>query len=129
MTANRIGTLLIFVLLLGCGNRRDLPPIASLPPHVQPVVQKLQDADFNVRMYAARELSEMGARAATAVPFLAEALHDKAAKVRVWAALALGEMGPLAREAIPDLEWAVENNEWKDCRESARQALKKIRGS
>jgi len=115
-------------MVTSCGAKRDLPSIESLPPHVQPAVQRLQHEDYNVRMAGARELGSMGMSAADAVPFLAEALHDKAAKVRVWAALALGEIGPSAKEAVPDLEWAVENNEWRDCRESAKQALKKIRG-
>lgn len=129
MNRNRTGALLLVAILLGCGNRRELPPIASLPAHLQPVVQKLRDEDFNKRMFAARELGKMGASASAAVPYLAEALRDKAAKVRVWAALALGEMGPAASAAIPDLEWAVENNEWKECREAARESLKKIRKS
>ena len=124
--STRIFVALVF-LCGGCGEGQKVP-LSQAPKALLPLIEKLRDPDFNVRMQAAKELGARGSSAAGAAPFLAEALKDPAVKVRVWAALALGEMGPDAKMAVPALKEASLHNEWREPREAAAQALQQIQG-
>jgi HEAT repeat protein len=85
----------------------------------------LSDPDKDIRVAAAMALENMGPDAAEAVPALIKALKDKEGLVRQRAVIALGNIGPAAREAIPALAEAAR---WDPVRQSAEDAIRKIRG-
>jgi HEAT repeat protein len=85
----------------------------------------LSDADKDIRVAAAMALENMGADAAEAVPALIKALKDKEGLVRQRSVITLGKIGPAAREAIPALAEAAR---WDPVRQSAEDAIQKIRG-
>ena len=120
---------LIGVMALGC-SRLGTRPIEDAPEKFHPVLERLRDDDFKVRMKAAEELGRMGRAAEPTVPYLIETLKDPAVKVRISAAAALGSMGTAAEEAIPELKKATtrEYNEWQGAREAAERALRQVEG-
>ena len=81
------------------------PEIQNL--EIQRTIDKLSDADGNVRISAAWALGEMGEQAEKAVPELIETLNDKHLVVRNTAADALGRIGKKAEAAVPKLVEAL----------------------
>ncbi|AGA92417.1 HEAT repeat-containing protein (plasmid) [Thioflavicoccus mobilis 8321] len=74
------------------------------------------------RLYATKQLIELGNAAAEAIPALITALRDEEETVRASAADALGEIG---LPAVPALITALRDEEW-EVRERAAEALEKI---
>ena len=92
---------------------------------VSDLVAKLKAKDSDLRRAAAKELSELGAEAKSAVPDLTRTLRDKDLFVRRYSAEALGNIGLDAKAAIPALTTAM-NDEKKEVAEAAVDALGKI---
>ena len=70
---------------------------------VQPVLDKLGDADPKVRVQAARILAKIGPDASAAVEDLTALLKDDDENVRKAAARALGQIGPAAENSVEAL--------------------------
>jgi HEAT repeat protein len=86
---------------------------------------KLKSGDNEVRRTAAKELGELGAGAAPAVPALTRALADRDTYVRRFAAESLGAIGPEAQSAAPALGKAL-NDSRKEVQLAAVAALAKL---
>ena len=109
------GVLTACILLAACAEGAE----------VRELIAKLKDKDSDVRRAAAKELSEVGPEAKSAVPDLIRALRDKDLFVRRYSAEALGNVGPEAKAAIPDLSAAL-NDSRKEVAEAAIDALGKF---
>lgn len=72
-------------------------------PTVEELVHRLRVGTAAERARAARELAQLGPRAAMAVPELIAATGNRSIAVRHEAILALGEIGPAASAAVPRL--------------------------
>jgi HEAT repeat protein len=121
----------VCLLLSGCTEKSNLPPLSSVPSNLRPFVAGLADKNPDMRWQAARELGLLGTESAPAIPHLTAALCDKEPKVRLWSTLALAEIGPLAHKAGPDLEKLLqvakaEGNE--EMEQAAKRALARIHG-
>ena len=93
--------------------------VKAVKGEVQGLVEALEDPDMYVRWEAARDLAEMGPKAAPAVPALAKMLNDRSGGyvqradvlhyevVCVEAAEALANVGPEVRQAVPALTEAI----------------------
>jgi HEAT repeat protein len=92
---------------------------------VRHLVAKLKEKDSDLRRAAAKELSELGAEAKSAVPDLIRTMRDKDLFVRRYSAEALGNIGLDAKTAIPALAAAL-NDDKKEVAEAAVDALSKI---
>lgn len=103
----------------GGGARLDIRP--GLPA----LVNALGDPDPDVRAWAARDIGDIGAAAATAVPRLRAMLHSPEAGSRGSACGALGAIGAGARTALPDLRRALGDSS-PEVREAARNAIRSI---
>jgi HEAT repeat protein len=100
-------------------SKRDLRPV--LPD----LLTALRDSDSGVRAWAAQDISDMGAAAATAVPHLKVMLHSADAGSRSTACSALGRIGSPARGALPDLRGALDDSS-PEVRQAARAAITSI---
>jgi len=89
---------------------------------VPELIKKLQSSDNEIRRAAAKELGELGKKAAPAVKALIKALDDSDRFVRRFAAQALGNIGPQAKEAVPRLAALLEEDQ-PQVREAAVRAL------
>jgi HEAT repeat protein len=119
------------LLLVGCTEKSNLPPVDSLPSALRPFAAGLADKNPDMRWQAARELGLLGTQAAPALPHLVAALHDQEPKVRLWSVLALAEIGALATKAVPDLEElqvAAEAEKNEELETAVKRALTRIRG-
>jgi hypothetical protein len=88
------------------------------------LLKKLQSADMYDRESAARQLGELGADAADAVPDLIEKLKkDPSNTVRYGVATALGKIGPPAKRAVPDLIQALQEDRGGGVQREAAIAL------
>lgn len=92
---------------------------------VADLIAKLKDKDSDVRRAAAKELSELGPDAKSAVPDLSRTLKDRDLFVRRYSAEALGNIGSDAKSAIPGLSMLM-NDERKEVQLAAVEALGKI---
>jgi HEAT repeat protein len=101
------------------GSKLDLHP--ALPA----LLDALQDSDPGVRAWAAQDISDMGAAAATAVPRLRAMLQRPDAESRGTACRALGEIGSGARSALPDLQRALGDSS-PEVRQAAHDAIVSI---
>lgn len=99
----------------------------DIRPALPALVTALQDSDPGVRAWAAEDISDMGAAAATAVPRLRAMLRSPDAGSRSSACGALGGIGPAARTALPELRRAL-NDSSPEVRQSARNAIASIEG-
>ena len=88
----------------------------DLPPRVKALLEALQDKDLQVRVEAAYNLGQVGAKAKVAIPAivkaLVEALQDKDWAVRGTAADSLGKMGTKAKGAVPALVKRVADEQY-----------------
>lgn len=119
------------LLVVGCAEKSNLPPISSVPADLRPYVSGLLDKNPDMRWQAARELGLLGSQSAPAVPYLTAALQDREPKVRLWSTLALAEIGPLAHKASPELKElreAAEAEGNKELEKAANRALLRING-
>src|SRR5262245_36844671 len=98
----------------------------TVQEQVQLHTNRLKDSKANVRVQAAKALSEIGPPAQAAVAALVEALHDEDVSVRLAASTALGEIGPAAQAAIPPLIEALRDPD-PEAGASAATALGKVR--
>jgi hypothetical protein len=101
------------------GSKLDLRP--ALPA----LLGALQDSDAGVRAWAAQDISDMGAGAASAVPRLEAMLHRQDPESRGTACRALGQMGGAARGALPLLQQALADPS-QEVRQAARDAIARI---
>ena len=101
------------------GSKLDLRP--ALPA----LLTALQDSDSGVRAWAAQDISDIGAAAATAVPRLRAMLHSPDPGSRGTACSALGGIGSPARGALPDLRQALGDSS-PEVRQAARAAIASI---
>ena len=101
------------------GSKLDMRP--ALPA----LLAALQDADPGVRAWAAQDISDIGAAAATAVPHLRAMLHSQDPGSRSSACSALGGIGSAARSALPELRQALGDSS-PEVRQSARAAMLSI---
>jgi alpha-L-fucosidase len=85
----------------------------------------LSDPEADVRRSAVVALTQIGPRAAAAVPALVKLLDDNDRSLRWRAALALGQIGPAAKAAAPALVAALKDGD-EDVRLRAAQALARI---
>src|SRR4051812_31795678 len=77
---------------------------------VADLISKLGNKDSDIRRAAAKELSEMGSEAKSAVPALLKALKsDKDLFVRRFSAEAIGNIGSDSRDAITALALAMKD--------------------
>jgi HEAT repeat protein len=76
--------------------QREEAPVAQL-------VERLSDADLDVRYGACQALAELGPRAAEAVPQLTELLHSDDVWLRIQACFALADIGDAARPAAHEM--------------------------
>lgn len=107
--------ILLLVVVSGCGDTS----VAELKT-------QLGDADSNVRQSAAKDLEELGARAAPAVEELAKCLSDEDPDVRYRASKTLGKIGADAKEAVPALAKLLKDED-KSVRKSAESAIRRIK--
>jgi len=99
--------------------------ISALPP----LLQALQDEQWQVRGVAALAVGQFGIRATpAAVAAVADALQDEQAPVRKAATMALGEIGPPARTVITALQ-AVTDDDDEAVREAAAVAIANVSGN
>jgi hypothetical protein len=101
------------------GSKLDMRP--ALPA----LLAALQDADPGVRAWAAQDISDIGAAAATAVPHLRAMLHSPDPGSRSSACSALGAIGSAGQGALPELQHAL-NDSSPEVRQSARDAIVSI---
>ena len=101
------------------GSKLDMRP--ALPG----LLAALQDADPGVRAWAAQDISDIGAAAATAVPHLRAMLHSPDPGSRSSACSALGAIGSAGQGALPELQHAL-NDSSPEVRQSARDAIVSI---
>jgi HEAT repeat protein len=101
------------------GSKLDIRP--ALPA----LVVALQDSDPGVRAWAAQDIGDMGAAAASAVPRLRAMLRSPDSGSRGSACNALGGIGFAARGALPDLRQAL-NDSSPEVRRAARDAIASI---
>jgi hypothetical protein len=87
----------------------------------------LNDADPEVRVWAAVELDEIGISSDVVVQSIAAGLDSPNAWVRRWCALHLGRMGPAAQFALPALRRNAGASEREDAG-FAQQAILRITG-
>jgi hypothetical protein len=107
----------------GCGGNTVEHSVPKL------VVTLKEDADPNMRYWAAESLGHFGAEAAPAVPDLTRTLQeDGSAIVRMGAAYALAEIGPAARAAEPALTGALKDPD-AEVRKAAAYAVRRLRGA
>jgi predicted DNA-binding WGR domain protein len=112
------------------GYRETASSVESNEPHVwgaqlSTLIKQLKSKDAEERVEAARQVSDIGPRAAAAVPVLVKALSDETDLMRNWAAAALESIGPAARSAAKDLSKALkDSNPWT--RATAAAALYKV---
>jgi len=97
----------------------------DLRPALPALLATLQDTDSGVRAWAAQDISDMGAGAASAVPHLRAMLHTTDAGSRSTACRALGRIGASARGALPDLHGALSDSS-PEVRQAARDAIASI---
>ena len=97
----------------------------DLRPALPALLTALQDSDSGVRGWAARDISDMGAAAATAVPRLRTMLQSPDAESRGTACSALGAIGFPARDSLPDLQHAL-NDSSPQVQQAARDAITRI---
>ncbi|HEX4646654.1 MAG TPA: HEAT repeat domain-containing protein, partial [Verrucomicrobiae bacterium] len=109
-------------LLAGLGSRAAVPAALIVPIYID----ELKNGTDWTRWAAASFLGSCGPEAVNATPILAEILRkDGNNRMRAKAAMTLGQIGPAAKEAVPALRQALED-EYKNVREAAAEALKKI---
>jgi HEAT repeat protein len=99
--------------------------VSSGAAEVEDLIKKLASGDSDLRRQAAKELSEIGPEAKSAVPALTTALKDKDLFVRRFAAEALGKIGPEAKSAVPALKTALRDQK-KEMQQAAVEALGKM---
>jgi HEAT repeat protein len=97
----------------------------DLRPALPALLTALQDSDSGVRAWAARDISDMGAAAATAIPRLRAMLQSSDAESRGAACDALGAIGFPARDSLPELQRAL-NDSSPAVRQAARDAITRI---
>lgn len=97
----------------------------DLRPALSALLVTLQDSDPGVRAWAAQDIGDLGAAAATAVPRLRAMLHSADAGSRASACGALGGIGFPARAALPDLRNALDDSS-PEVRQAARAAIASI---
>lgn len=97
----------------------------DLRPALPALLLTLQDSDPGVRAWAAQDIGDIGAAAATAVSRLRAMLHSADAGSRGSACSALGGIGLPARAALPDLRNAL-NDSSPEVRQAARAAIASI---
>src|SRR6185437_8560904 len=97
----------------------------DLRPALPALLTTLQDSDPGVRAWAAQDISDIGAAAATAVSRLRTMLHSPDAGSRGSACSALGGIGSPARGALADLRNAL-NDSSPEVRQAARAAIVSI---
>jgi HEAT repeat protein len=103
----------------------DIGPEAKAA--IPALIKALGDQDVHVRILAANTLGDIGSEANEAVPALIKAPGDPEVLVRRHTAGALSRIGPEAKEALPELERLAEKDPDQSVRQSASEALKKIR--
>jgi HEAT repeat protein len=99
---------------------------AALAADVPDLLKQLKDGDVEARRAAAKELSEKGPEAKTAVPGLVAALKDKDLFVRRFAAQTLGEIGPDASATATPALKALLSDPKREVVEAAATALGKM---
>ena len=87
------------------------PKVQPVPAEVVALITKLKDTDVKARRDAGLALSEIGPRAAGAVPTLIQVIKDKDIDVRRNVTYALGTIGPAAKDAVPVLVSALEDKD------------------
>lgn len=97
----------------------------DLRPALPALLAALEDSDSGVRAWAAQDISDMGASAATAVPHLRAMLRNPDPGSRGSACIALGQMGSAAHAALPDLQRTLSDPS-PQVRQAARAALVSI---
>ena len=109
---------------------RELPHV-PVPTAVQIEIlqESLFDPDASVRSWAVMSLPVDGVAAVESVGLSRAALSDPDELVRVLAAEALAKSGAAARASLPDLRKAASDDESRDVRDAATEAIRKIEGS
>jgi hypothetical protein len=97
----------------------------DLRPALPALLLTLQDSDPGVRAWAAQDIGDLGAAAATAVSRLRAMLHSADAGSRGSACAALGGIGFPARGVLPDLRTALSDSS-PEVRQAARAAIVSI---
>lgn len=97
----------------------------DLRPALPALLLTLQDSDPGVRAWAAQDIGDIGAAAATAVSRLRAMLHSPDAGSRGSACSALGGIGFPARAALPELRNALGDSS-PEVRQAARAAIASI---
>jgi len=108
----------------GCGEN---PPLIARGKPVSHWLNEIKSPSAKARKQAAFSLGLVGARDASSIPALTDALKDSDAEVRRSAVLALLNIGTPARDALPALERA-RNDSDAQVRTYAAKAIPKIRG-
>jgi HEAT repeat protein len=116
---------LVAVWACGCGGAPQ-PTLAGGKP-VGHWVEQLKSPDPKHRKEAVVKLGNVGAADPAAFLAVCGALKDADPKVRHEAVLALMKFGETAREAVPLLEDVRKNDRDPQVRQSATQALEKLR--
>jgi HEAT repeat protein len=91
---------------------------------ISPLAEALVDEDAFVREVAARNLSDFGPQARTALPSLIKAMGDPASEVRFYAAEALGNVGVGSEVVVDALTRGIDDEE--DVRIMVVRALGRI---
>jgi len=94
----------------------------DLRPALPALLTALDDSDPGVRAWAAQDIRDIGAAAATAVPRLRAMLRSPDAETRGSACNGLSGIGFAARGALPDLQQAL-NDSSPQVRQAARAAI------
>ena len=110
---------------LGGGYPAEALPRLDIREATSALIRATEDADADVRAWAAHALGEMGPGAAPAIPALVRLLGDKEEGPRNTGCLALGRIGRVAKEALPALREALQDPS-RDVRGFARQAIEEI---
>jgi HEAT repeat protein len=116
----------LVLINLGGGYVAEAQPRLDIRGAMPALIRATEDADADVRAWAADALAEMGPDAAPAIPALIRLLSDKEEGPRNTGCFALGKIGPAASVALPALRKALHDPS-RDVQRFARQAIKEIR--
>jgi HEAT repeat protein len=115
----------VLLIDLGGGYSAEARPKVNTLGAMPALIRATQDADPDVRAWAATALAEIGPPARPAVPALVRLVRGPDEGPKNAACLALGRIGPAAADAIPVLREAMRDPS-PDVRGFAERAIQQI---
>jgi HEAT repeat protein len=122
----RRNSALVLIVLAGTyEEEQPRPGKVAIREAIPALIVALEDADGEVRSWAAQALAQVGPVAKGAVPALLKLITDRAEGCRNSSCIALAGIGPAAKDASPALRKTL-NDSSKDVRQFAQKAIEQI---